>query len=550
MKINAFGKWYPKHEWPKIIVPNFSPSRPTYAQILGDGTGMTEDDFQAVGSSWMIRNPCGILGDVMGLGKCKMTLDAIMHVALAGQEAVRNVIIVCEASNIDTWLDELDKFYPNQPKFAFRGSRRSLQYEEFRNQSKSFPRFVIMSYAIYRVSQDMIVDNEFDWAILDEGHVIRGNQLNGIKEQSQIAKLIHELHPKRRHILSGTPIINTPADWHNIGRWIGVEQRRWKTFERETLIVMAIKTSRWRVQRKIVGEVPEGLALIKHTIETCMLRRTKEVLKDLPSIRKTNRYVRMLPKEVKTYNAMKARHADAVQKLANGDEPGINPQVAEMRMKQLTSSIASKVDVAMTIVNEAVGADQKVLIFTQHLETLRMLYLSLEKHKQKFVYIHGGVSTDANTGEQSERGKAVHAFQDDPTVKVLIGTSQACRVGLTLTAASVVILMDEEFSPEYVKQLIDRAHRIGQKNAVLVISLEAVIQFGTKLKRTIEAQLRRRLLHKANVINGVVQTSSFSQQQILDALEDDEFYDDQDDGPSYSNEVPREPTSRASLLSG
>ena len=457
---------------------------------------------------------------------CKMTLDAIMHVARAGIERIETVLILCEASNIDTWLDELTKWYPAQDCIAYRGAKRRAMFAKWSAYSDmpSFrnPSFVIMSYSIFRQDAGGPALT-YDWAILDEGHVIRSSPLQGESTRSQISLIIHSLKPKRRHILSGTPIITSPADWWNVGCWLGVEKRTWKQFEDDTLIVKNIAVSQWTSRRKIVSEIPAGIATMRSLISQCMLRRTKaQVLKGLPSLRKDVRIVRMLPNEINNYEAMKEMHSVAVERLANGDEPAINPEVAIMRLGQLTSSIPSKINAAMAIVTEANASSQKVLIFTKHLETLRMLYAALQKQKTKFVFIHGGVSTDAKAGEQSERGVAVHAFQGDPEVKVLIGTAQACRVGLTLTAASVVILMDEEYSPKYVQQLMDRAHRIGQLNSVLVIRLEAVIPHeNSKFSRTIEHQLQRLLARRNVTADAIVQLSSFSQQEIRRALRDD-----------------------------
>jgi ATP-dependent DNA helicase len=525
---SPFAGWKPTFQWPKRVVPGFQPSFPTYAALHDPAKAYGPEDFQAVGSSWLIENRTGILGDDMGLGKCKQTLDATMHVGR--HEVPQEVVILCEASNIDTWMDELKRWYPEQLRFAYRGTKRREQYTKWQLDTYLHPTlnsYVVMSYAVFRTDVDFIKNWNTTWAILDEGHVIRGSWLNGEKSQSQLGRRIHELKAYRRHILSGTPVISTLADWWNIGRWLHVEEREWKQFAKETLVIISIQVSRYVRQNKIVGIVPGADNVIKAMIERCMLRReTEDVLSNFPTLRKITRKVRMESREVAKYNDMKKQHEDAVKKLAAGDEPAINPQVALMRMEQLTSSIQSKVDYAMTLMEEATGAGQKVLIFTKHLETLRMLYRALEKKKQTFVYIHGGVSTDANAGEQSERGIAVHRFQNDADCKVLIGTAQACRVGLTLTAATLVILMDEEFTPTYVRQLMKRAHRIGQTKPVLVIRLEAVIPAGSKIKRTIERQIQRRLENKADILSGVVTTSSFSDKEMVALLKDDEFEDE------------------------
>jgi SNF2 family DNA or RNA helicase len=503
------------------LVPNFAPPAPTYTQRNRPGAG-PESDFQLIGSSFLIQNKVAILGDDMGLGKCKQTLDAVMYTAKANFPEVLEVLILCEATNIDTWMNELSKWYPDQAAFAYRGPKRAEKFAKWLGTvQNNVPIFVIMSYSIYRSDYKTVVESwHIDWAILDEGQVIRGCPLNN--NQSELGQVIHYLQPARKTFVSGTPLVNIAlADYYNIGKWLGLEHREWETYAKDCLTIIQIQLNRYTFVDKIVDQDPGEVQKARIALQSIMLRRTKDdVMPDLPKMSKRVIKVPMRPGEVKAYESMKARHKRAVEQLANGDEPGINPMVAVQKMLYLTSAIDSKIDTAYNLAANAISEGKKVLIFTTHLDTLRMLYRKC--HHLGLVFINGSVSTDATAGQQSPRGKAVEAFQTNPSVNVLIGTAQACRTGITLTAAELVILIDEEFSPKYVQQLLDRARRIGQEKPTEAIRLEAVIPNGNKVKVTIERQYHRMLEKKGVSQNAIVDIASFKPKEFAVALEDED----------------------------
>ena len=165
-----------------------------------------------------------------------------------------------------------------------------------------------------------------------------------------------------------------------------------------------------------------------------------------------------------------------------------------LRLKQITSSIqpflndeftSSKTLVALDLVEQAVSLGKKVLIGTQFRSCLAGLERVLKDYNPAVVH-----------GETEQRQEQVNKFQNDDDCHVFLASTPACREGLTLTAASVVICIDDEWSPMHVQQFIDRARRIGseQHDAITVYKLIAKRRNG---KDTIDAGILKRNENKA-----------------------------------------------------
>jgi SNF2 family DNA or RNA helicase len=481
------------------IAEGFAPFRPTYAQTRG----IKDHDFQASGSTFLIENDKAILGDDMGLGKCKMLCDAVMHrwPRRFVKDQSTNVIIVCKASNIDTWLEEIPKWCgPDVPVHAYRGSDRRVRAEDWfaSIEYMETPTFFVVSYSTYRSDWDTLTRIPFDWAVLDEMQEIRSSPLNN--DQSQIAQVIHYLKPEIQHGLTGTPVMNSAADLWNPLYWLGADRRTWPEFARDTLVIKQKRVTKTQVRNKVSEELPHGLLRLRKILERYMLRRLKEdVLEELPEKIFSRRYVHMSPSEVRAYKELDHAHAKALTNKAGGD-------VLLMRMQQATSSIQSKVNDVVEIMEEMQAQGRKVLIFTQWIDTLRMLYRGLKQYN--IAYVYGGMSPNAKPGEKSDRQKMVDKFQNDPTCRAMIATIQTAGVGLTLTAGSVVVLVDRPWNPKLVEQAIDRLARIGQMaDSIYIYSLYAVIPDPNEkdgFRHTVEWGVQRALASKTATADAVV----------------------------------------------
>lgn len=455
---------------PTRVNPDFRPLFPTFS-----GT-MDAEDHQATGSTWLIENTCGIQADDMGLGKTKQFIDAVQHVSKT--EGVKRVLVVCKATNVDTWLDEIKKFAPQSFAWAHRGAKRERIFASyFSHVYDCDVVYVIVSYETFRADVEMLAQVSWDWAALDEAHKAKSNPLND--KQSKIGQAIHKVRPRRRTVITGTPLVNAPEDAWNLLRWLGIDNRSWKRFEEDTLVTVKVQRSAWTTEKRVVDHRPLGIHKLKSILANHMIRRLKDDVTNIPPKIYQTINVPLNAEENKRYQAALKEYALWLEDDRNKDDIA-NEDVQILRLKQIVSNIepflnhpyrSSKIVTAGSICEDAVGSGQKVLIFTQFVSTA--LALARELRSYNPALIHGGISTNAKGNDRSPRQQQVDRFQNDPNCKVFIGTTGVCREGLTLTAASVIIHVDKEWTPAYVSQLEDRARRIGQTRNVTVYSLMA-----------------------------------------------------------------------------
>jgi SNF2 family DNA or RNA helicase len=469
------------------VVADFAPRFPTYAALVAPGKAMTVEDHQATGSSWLIENAVGVQGDDMGLGKSKMLIDAVRHIWKRG--TCSRVLIVAKAGNIETWAEEIAKFDPDARVFVAAGTtgKREKKYALFLTFEHESLAYLIVSYEVLRSDIERIVAQRFDWVVCDEAHKLKSNPLND--DQSQIAQVIHRIKAPRMHAMTGTILVNAPEDAWNILTWLGIETRSWKLFEDETCRTIKYNISAWTERKKIIGYRAAGLEKLRSLLLPNLIRRDKREVTTLPATVRENVYVTLNPEEQKYYTEARKELNLAVDE----DLTKIpNDNVLKLRLKQITSSIepfvgkpykSTKLAAALDLIEDAIASGQKVIVFSQFLAVVAALRRELGAHKLAVV-----------TGGSEDRQADVHRFQEDPACKVFIGSTSACREGLTLTAASVIVFIDLEWSPTYVEQAIGRADRIGQTRSVTVYTLIARQRGG---QPTIDTGIQANLASKS-----------------------------------------------------
>jgi SNF2 family DNA or RNA helicase len=467
---------------PSAVLAGFSPSAPTLTQLATGNASYGPDDFQAIGSTWLIEHHRGVLRDDAGLGKTKMTLDAINHL----RGSLGRILVLAEASNInDPWIDECKQWYPDIPVHVHRGKGRIPAFEAFDERYTFVTRIIIASYAIFREEYQYICKHYYDWCILDEGQMIRGNPLNG--NMSYIAERVHFIQAARKHILSGTPLVSSPADGWNIMRWLGYEDRSWKDFMRECLHVIEIEVAQGEFRNKVVNATPAGIGKMRSFMYHNTLQRTKKDHLVLPPKTERQIAVRMSVSEAKAYLEVVDQYRAMCEELEGGSQPSVRPEVLQIRMLKRCTDIKSKLDVVEQKVKEAIGSDQKVFVVCTRLSTLRLLYKRLRKYG--ITYLHGGMSAQQQE-QQTTR------FGTSSKHNVLIATQQCCRTGRNkLKVANVMIRLAREWNPSWNEQTVARLHRAGQSKPVLVLDLYAVLPNG---RATIEHKVERALQRKSH----------------------------------------------------
>lgn len=389
-------------------------------------------NYQKTGYYWLrflYENKFGAcLADDMGLGKTLQTimfLDSII-------DTVKRVLIVCPVSIMINWEKEFLKFSSLKPHIFYSGDR------EFDKSAK----IVITSYGIMkREFADQFKDEKFDILIMDEVQ-----HLKNIRSMGAIAA--RKLNVDFRLCLTGTPVENDLAEFYNIldlcvpGVWGDIRY---------------IKSSSNKKTR----------LLAKMTVKPFILRRTKEqVLTELPPKEDNVILLNFSPEENEKYlsNLVKIRNRinESIPQRKYG---AVLKGLLELRQmclwqKHHHGMASTKIDFLFENLEQIIEEGHQVLIFSQFTGYLDMIQKRVEENHWKYSRIDGKKS-------YTKRQEEVDKFQSGERPIFLISL-RAGGVGLNLTAASYIFLMDPWWNPAVESQAVDRAHRIGQENKLIV----------------------------------------------------------------------------------
>ena len=376
-----------------------------------------------------------ILADDMGLGKTTATIIAAL------ETGAKKILIICPASLKINWQREIEN-YTDRSVFISEGKKFSLEHD-----------FVIVNYDILKnfhdtkdKSKSLLNQGNFDLVILDEAHMVSNAQAQRTKLINHYAKNI-----KIVWLLTGTPMTSRPMNYYNLlyliespvaQNWMAYAIRYCQGYQ-----FTAGKRKVWNVTGA------SNLEELRDRTSKQILRRLKEDVLDLPDKIITPVYLRLQSKE---YEELMGEYYDWYDK--NPDESS-SLTVQFSKLMKVRKVIANeKVKQTIEFAENIMDQGKKVIIFTNFTDTLQSIYQHFGKQA---VYLDGSCSN-------SVRQQAVDAFQNDDKVKVFVGNLKAAGVGLTLTAAEVVIMNDLSFVPAEHAQAEDRAYRYGQKSNVLV----------------------------------------------------------------------------------
>ena len=376
-----------------------------------------------------------ILADDMGLGKTTATIIAAL------ETGAKKILIICPASLKINWQREIEN-YTDRSVFISEGKKFSLEHD-----------FVIVNYDILKnfhdtkdKSKSLLNQGNFDLVILDEAHMVSNAQAQRTKLINHYAKNI-----KIVWLLTGTPMTSRPMNYYNLlyliespvaQNWMAYAIRYCQGYQ-----FTAGKRKVWNVTGA------SNLEELRDRTSKQILRRLKEDVLDLPDKIITPVYLRLQSKE---YEELMGEYYDWYDK--NPDESS-SLTVQFSKLMKVRKVIANeKVKQTIEFAENIMDQGKKVIIFTNFTDTLQSIYQHFGKQA---VYLDGSCSN-------SVRQQAVDLFQNDNKVKVFVGNLKAAGVGLTLTAAEVVIMNDLSFVPAEHAQAEDRAYRYGQKSNVLV----------------------------------------------------------------------------------
>lgn len=412
-------------------------------------------EYQKTGYRWLRTLETlgfgGILADDMGLGK---TIQVITYL-LSMKEEKRTSLIVCPASLVFNWEQELQRFAPELKVLVLAGGTKTRQ-EAFSNMNQCD--VVITSYDLLKRDIDEYESMQFHTEIIDEAQYIKN-------QNTQVAKAVKLIHAKVRFALTGTPVENRLSEL-------------WSIFD-YLMPGLLYHYSKFKedFEVPIVNNHDEKTILqLQRMVRPFILRRLKkDVLKDLPDKLEEVVYARAESEQWKLYQAHTAALKDSITAKSDSEVKTNKLQIlaALTRLRQICcdptlvyedyKAACAKLEVCMEIVENAVASGHKLLIFSQFATMLERISAVLNKKKISHFTLTGSTSKTA-------RADMVERFQSDDT-KVFLISLKAGGTGLNLTAADIVIHFDPWWNMAAQNQATDRVHRIGQKNVVTVYKL-------------------------------------------------------------------------------
>lgn len=319
-----------------------------------------------------------------------------------------------------------------------------------------------------------IIDEGFDLVIGDECHYCKNRDSQRTKIFNDFTKDI-----KRLWLLTGTPVTNRPIDYYNLLDLC--KHRLARSWVGYVLRYCAGKQFYGRGRRKIWDtKGSSNLDELHENTQDVILRRRKEEVLDLPE--KIIQPIYLPLNNPTEYKKIVGEYQSWAEHQENFNLALHLAQLVKLRQFLALSKIESTIEIAENAIEEG----KKVIIFTNFTEPLLLLH----NHFGKKSVIHHGPMT------KSQREESIERFQNDPTVNVFIGNIISAGIGITLTAAELVIFNDLSWLPADHLQAQDRAHRIGQKKVVNV--------YYNIIDETLDLHLFEALMTKMKIIDQIM----------------------------------------------
>lgn len=397
------------------------------------------------------------------------TLEAIC-VGLTKKEEARHCLVICCVNGMQySWKNEIEnatyekakilgsRIGKKTKKLTIKGNKEKV--EDLQNLGDEY--FLITNIESFRNSDvvnligDLCRKGKIGMCIIDEFHL-------GAKSHSSAqGKAIHKIRCKYKMVLTGTPLMNSPMDLYNLLKWLNVEKHTYYQFEN----YYARKGGFGGYQ--IIGY--KHLDELQETLDSCMLRRMKDEILDLPPKIYKYEYVDMYSEQTKLYREVKKGLVETMDEIL---EINPNPLALLTGLRQVTEcpqlineevTKSAKIDRMVELVDEIVGSGEKVVVFSNWAKVVQhTITLINPEYNPKLITGEVGVE---------DRQRIVEDFQTTDNCKVLLGTVGAAGTGLTLTAATNVIFLSEPWTYANKVQAEDRCYRIGTTDNVNIITL-------------------------------------------------------------------------------
>ena len=441
----------------------------------------TPFQHQIEGFNYGLSNDRWLLGDEQGLGKTKQVID--IAIAKKLQKGYEHCLIICGVNGLKwNWVNEIhthsneDAWILGQrmsgKKWVIGSSKDKLNDLKDIRLIKSY--FLITNVEtcrneeVVKEIQKLCKNGTIGIVAIDEIHKCKN-------PSSQQGKGILKIQPECRIAMTGTPLMNNPFDLFIILKWLGYEKHAFYAFKQHYGIFGGYGGY------EVTGY--RYLDELQEQLNEVMLRRLKNDVLDLPEKTHITEYVEMTPKQKQIYDEVTNEikmNIDQI-KMAN------NPLAELIRMRQatgytgiLSSKVkeSAKLDRMEELVDEAIQNGKKVVIFSNWTQMTLPIYNRLAV-KYYGTYITGEVDSE-------QRQNNVKRFQEDDKCKFIVGTIGTMGTGLTLTAGTVEIFMDEPWNRANKEQAEDRCHRVGTKENVTIYTLVCKDTIDERINQLVE----------------------------------------------------------------
>ena len=383
----------------------------------------------------------GLLADEMGLGKTIQILSL-----LASRPAVdRPNLIVCPASVVPVWREEIAKFFPQLAVDVLKTGHDFTQRKD--------PVVWLASYTQLRKHRALLPQAEFGYAVLDEGQFIKN-------PDAKITQTCFAVRARHRIVLTGTPLENRQLDLWSIFRFL----------------LPGLLGSRASFESALNADREGTLNRLRAQLAPFILRRTKkEVATELPpkvemdlicpltDVQRAE-YARICSEGLERLGddvgtAMREKSFGFLALLTRLRQTCCDPDMLPWLKAPLADS--GKINLLVEKLTEVIGSGHKVVIFSQFVMLLDRVRAALAQHFPELPRYE-------LTGMTLDRLKPVQSFQNASGAAAMLVSLKAAGTGITLHAADYVFLLDPWWNPAVEAQAVDRVHRIGQTSTVFV----------------------------------------------------------------------------------
>ncbi len=425
--------------------------------------------YQKAGFNWLRfldqYNFGGCLADDMGLGKTVQTLAMLQAQKEIGSLGAS--LLVMPTSLIYNWEMEARKFTRGLKILIYTGSQRQKDASKFGNYD-----LILSSYGIVRLDISILEKYQFNYIILDESQAIKN-------PNSNIAKAVKQLKSRRKLILTGTPIENSTLDLWSQMSFVNPGLLGNQPFFKKEFQLPIEKNA----------DVQKGHKL-NAIIKPFILRREKsQVATELPEKVENIKYCTMSAAQEEFYEKEKSFYRNKIIDTIETDGIRASQMILLQgltRLRQIANhprmvdpeyiEDSGKLEDITHMIDSALSKGHKILVFSQFVKHLSLISEYLKGQSIDYAYLDGSTK---------DRAKQVTNFQENENLKIFLISLKAGGVGLNLTKADYVFILDPWWNPAIEAQAIDRAHRIGQENKVFTYKF---ITKGTVEEKILQLQ--------------------------------------------------------------